>query len=311
MKRELISTSRLAEICGVSQGTVDRALHGREGISPKTKERILRVAREYGYRPNPHARSMKGGRSMLIGVVVFDLDNQFFSELVSSVEAVATELGYYTIVMLTHRDPQRELRSIENLYHMSVDGIILCPINRGEDFGNLLRSLSLPVVTVGNRLSDIPYAGIDNRAAMAEATRYILQKGYRRLIYVMPKLSPDQNTYAQSERLQGFRKVAQEAGISSLTVSMDEALSLPSPEEKTALICPSDLYAMRLYHRVERDGFGLLGFDDLRLLEDIRMNLCTVSQSIAVTAERAVHALLSSEKDIPTVPHRLILRQSL
>ena len=79
MKRNIISTARIAEICGVSQGTVDRALNDRKGINPKTKEKILSVAKEYGYRPNIHASCIAGGRSMLIGVVVFDLKNQYFS----------------------------------------------------------------------------------------------------------------------------------------------------------------------------------------------------------------------------------------
>ena len=61
MKKNSISTTQLAQICGVSQGTVDRALNNRKGINPKTKEKILAVANEYGYRPNIHARSMAGG----------------------------------------------------------------------------------------------------------------------------------------------------------------------------------------------------------------------------------------------------------
>lgn len=100
MKRNGISTTQLAKICGVSQGTVDRALNGRKGISPKTKEKILTTAQKYGYRPNIHARSIAGGKSMLMGVVVFDLENQYFSDI---------------------------LTAIENLYLMSVDGIVLCP----------------------------------------------------------------------------------------------------------------------------------------------------------------------------------------
>ena len=90
-KRGKITSTELAKICGVSQGTVDRALNDRSGISPKTKERILKAADEYGYIKNMHASGLVRGRSMLLGLVVFDLKNEFFSQLATAVEAEARQ----------------------------------------------------------------------------------------------------------------------------------------------------------------------------------------------------------------------------
>ena len=73
-----ISSTEIAKICGVSQGTVDRALNNRNGISPQTKEKILSVAKEFGYRPNIHTRCMAGGKSHLIGVVILTLITGLF-----------------------------------------------------------------------------------------------------------------------------------------------------------------------------------------------------------------------------------------
>lgn len=122
-----ISTTKLAKLCGVSQGTVDRALNNRKGISEKTKERILAVAKQYGYRPNIHARSIAGGRSMLIGIVVFDLNNQYFSDILMRIEEYCAKKDYSAVVMFTDKDPKKEIECIKNLYHMAVDGIVLCP----------------------------------------------------------------------------------------------------------------------------------------------------------------------------------------
>ena len=94
MNFDSISTTKLAKICGVSQGTVDRALNNRPGISPSTKEKILKAAKEYGYKPNIHARSMAGGKSQLIGVVVFDLKNQYFCNILTRLEGYCSTLGY-------------------------------------------------------------------------------------------------------------------------------------------------------------------------------------------------------------------------
>ena len=141
MNKTRISTTKIAEICGVSQGTVDRALNGRKGIHPETKEKILNVAKEYGYRPNIHARSIAGGKSQLIGVVVFNLNNQYFSDFLTSVEKYCSAKNYSTIVMFTNKDSAKEINCINNLYHMAVDGIILCPVNDGEEYENYLPGL--------------------------------------------------------------------------------------------------------------------------------------------------------------------------
>ena len=174
MKRNGISTTQLAEICGVSQGTIDRDLNGRKGISPVTREKILNAAKEYGYRPNIHARSIAGGKSMLIGVVVFDLNNQYFSDILTALEEKCTARGYSTIAMFTNKDSRREIDCVGNLYHMAVDGIVLCPINKGEAYENYLLSLNVPIVTIGNRLERFPYVGIDNALSMSETVTYVL-----------------------------------------------------------------------------------------------------------------------------------------
>ena len=116
--KDSISTNELARICGVSQGTVDRALNNRKGISEKTKQRILDIAKEYGYKPNIHARSIAGGKSMLIGVVVFDLANQYFSDMLMNIEKYCAGKSYSTVVMFTDKDPQKEIECIKHLYHM-------------------------------------------------------------------------------------------------------------------------------------------------------------------------------------------------
>ena len=87
-----ITTTQLARICGVSQGTVDRALHNRQGINPETRKQILAVAREYDYVPNTRNSGLEN--SMLIGVVLFDIYNEFFAKLAMSLVNAARKVGY-------------------------------------------------------------------------------------------------------------------------------------------------------------------------------------------------------------------------
>lgn len=310
MKQSRISTSQIAQICGVSQGTVDRALHDRKGISPATREKILRVAKEYGYRPNTHARIMAGGKSMTIGVVVFDLNNQYFSDLLTAIEDFCACRGYSTLVMFSHKDGNREIACIQNLYHMDVDGIVLCPVNQGDAYEAWLQSLGIPVVTVGNRLGSFPYAGIDNSLAMKEVAEYVLQHGYDHLIYVAPTLQ-ENNTYAQTQRQQSFCAHCESKGISYCVTKPENAEAMLDPYRRNAIICPTDLYALKLLPLAKKHCAGIIGFDNIRLLEELELCLDSVAYDVALTAKMTVEYILDSIPISYTVPHTLIKRGSI
>lgn len=310
MKRNGVSTTQLAKICGVSQGTVDRALNGRKGISPKTKERILAAAQEYGYRPNIHARSIAGGRSTLIGVVVFDLNNQYFSDILTAIEKECTARGYSMIAAFTNKDVNKEIECIDNLYHMSVDGIILCPINKGEAFENYLLALNMPIVTIGNKLKNIPYVGIDNALSMEETVEYVLSKGYEKLIYVKPHLSGN-NTFAQTERLNAFCHSCQKRNVAFSVTELPLAEQEIDPSRKSAFICPTDLYAIKLLSIAQRHKAGIIGFDNIRLLDDLNLTLDSVAYDINQTA-KILSDYITEHKEISSlVSHAIVKRGSI
>ena len=311
MKPKIISTNQLAKICGVSQGTVDRALNNRSGINPKTKEKILSAAKTYGYRPNIHARSISGGKSMLVGVVVFDLQNEYFSDLLTKLEAACRKKGYATVVMFTHKNPEREQECIESLYRMYMDGIILCPINKGPEFENYLHSLEIPVVTIGNRLETFPYIGIDNFAAMERATEYVIGKGCSRLIYVQPSLNTGHNTYAQEERLRGFCSAVNKSGVSSSVLHWREVQTLAVTNEKTAVICSTDLHALRLLSIAKERGWSILGFDNISMIDALGLPLDSVAYDTDAVAEAIARFLNAGTAGDVLVNHRYISRNSV
>lgn len=311
MKPRILSTSQLAKLCGVSQGTVDRALNDRPGISPQTKKRILDTAKAYGYRPNIHARSISGGKSMLLGVVVFDIHNEYFSELLMGIEETCRQRGYSAVVMFTHKDPERELACIDSLYRMYMDGIILCPVNRGEDFEKYLHSLEIPVVTVGNRLDTFPHIGIDDYAAMAEVVRKAAEKGYRQLLYPCPPLDPAQNTWAQSRRLEGFLDASKALGLRHRVLTWQQLPDLPDTPEKTAVICPTDRYALRLLSTAKSRGWGLTGFDDLRLIDTLGLCLDSVGYDLPAATDAAAVFLERGLSGDILIPWKYVDRGSL
>lgn len=147
-----ISTTQLAKICGVSQGTVDRALNNRKGINKNTKEKVLAIAKEYGYRPNlPVKENFK-----TIGVILPDLSNSEFIEYADKLQKAASEKGYSTVVSFNSQNAEKEIKSILSLYHMGVVGLVFAPLNNGEDFKKFLWSLDLPVLTLNEVIDSIP-----------------------------------------------------------------------------------------------------------------------------------------------------------
>ena len=310
MKNTRISTTKIAEICGVSQGTVDRALNNRKGISPKTKEKILKIAKEYGYRPNIHASSIAGGKSQIIGVVVFDLNNPYFSDVLMNVEGYCTSLGYSTVVMFTDKDYEKEIRCIENLYHMSVDGIILCPVNSGIEYENYLLSLNIPIVTIGNKLSGIPYIGIDNKLAIKDVVMSLQEKGYKKLIYIKPNLV-QRNTFAQTERLDSFSTNCEKVKMDFVITDMDHVEKELSINNSCALVCPTDIYASKLLRVTQKYKAGIIGFDNLRLIDELELQLDSISYDIALTAQKAVNYIVNKTPITDSIPHKIIKRGSV
>jgi len=310
MKPHSISTTQLAKICGVSQGTIDRALNDRPGINPETKARILAAAKSYGYRPNIHARSMAGGKSMLIGVVVFDLNNPYFSDILTSITNYCSKRGYSTVVMFTDRDPEQEIECIQNLYHMSVDGIVLSPVGLGEEYENFLLSLELPIVTIGNRLERFPYAGIDNRRAMQEVTRHVLAEGYDHLIYVKPNLRGS-NTFGQDARLSAFLHCMQKEQADYVITDLAGAEAALLPHRRNAFVCPSDILAIQLLRTAQTHQAGIIGFDNICLIDTLGLKLDSVSYDLQLTAERTVEYILNQTPLDTPIPHRIVQRGSI
>ena len=326
-----VTTKEIASICGVSIGTVDRALHNRSGIKAETKEKILKVAKELGYRPHRLARSLKQGKTMTIGVVIFDLDNQFFSQLVTAIEARAYESGYFVYLTITDGDPKEEMEYLDHLSGLNVDGMILFPVNGGRDFAQYLKSLNTPIVTIGNRVSKtFPFIGIKDRQAIKDAVGYIASKGYQQIIYVSPPLEykGKENIYSVEERLAGYREGLKEIASPHKPVIIRDKTYLNILEHaslhngKTAILCSSDIYALEILNHLRAKGLsvpenvGLMGFDNIKALKYVTPSLATIAYPIKEMGTKAVDCLLAqinSEKfpNIELLDYKIVEGESI
>ena len=173
-----VTINDIAKMCNVSRTTVVRALNGTGRISADTKQRILKVAQENEYHPDMLARALAKDRTYTIGVVVLDVMNQHFAQILNSVEREARLLGYSVNIMLHDQNPKLEKSLMERLIAYHVDGIILSSVNQDEEYVQYIRELETPVVTIDNMLGkDIPFVGINNQEALYLLAQKAVRKG--------------------------------------------------------------------------------------------------------------------------------------
>jgi LacI family transcriptional regulator len=329
-----VTTKDIARACGVSLGTVDRALHGKPRIDPATKELVLRKAKELGYRPDLLARGLVKGRTMSIGVVAFDVKNRYFAQLVSSIEMAAKRRGYFINITLHEDDPGMEKRLIDSLVDRRADGLILCPVGRGKPFASYLEGIGVPLVTIGNRVSDaLPFIGIDEKQAAIDAVDHIRSKGYDRIVFVCPPLCEREGgvMYSHDMRLAGFREAisARRGGtVVASDVLADWAYEgklasiVRSSGTKPAFFCSGDVFALNCLKRFGEEGIrvpteaGIMGFDNIDTLEYVTPRITTIDNPVAAIGERAVEGLVgliegTESPLVAMLPHRIVEGESL
>ena len=290
MKRfSCITTTQLARICGVSQGTVDRALHNRPGISAKTKERILEVAKEYAY---DSKLPSKGGRSMLIGVILFDLYNEFFSKLAMSMVEQAKKCDYSVIFLFSNKNFEAEKSALEYFNYIGVDEIVLFSIGSdSEDYKSYLKSIKRPLVTIGNRLFDLPYIGVDDYKAMYDLTNEVLKyTNGGKVEYFAPILRKELHSLnSQKIRHLGYIDAMKAAQLDFHIATNENELS----DESDGVIASADHYVLRIFQRFGyKNNKTIAGFDNVSILHYLDKKIVTVEYSTDEIATECLNYLL-------------------
>ncbi|HMK27672.1 MAG TPA: LacI family DNA-binding transcriptional regulator [Chitinophagaceae bacterium] len=219
MKFEAITIKDIAKALGLSTSTVSRALRDSYEISAETKKLVLDYAEKNNYHPNPIALSLKERRSRSIGVIVCEIANSFFSQVINGIESIAYNNGYNVIIAQSRESFDREILNLQYLTSRSIDGLIISISTETTDFSYFkeLHQKGLPIVFFDRIVSEIETHKViaDNYKGAYDATVHLIHSGYRRIAAISnPALLS-----ITKERLAGYKAALADNGI-----EVDEAL---------------------------------------------------------------------------------------
>ncbi len=323
----------VAERAGVSAATVSHVLNATRFVSDETRSRVVSAITELGYIPSQAARSLRSQRTRTLALVVSDIENPFFTEVVRAAERRAADAGYTVVLGNTDEAPEREQAILRALLEQRVDGVLLAPAS-GETNIDHIQELSLrgvPLVLLNRRLESVnaPAVTADNEQGSYEATQYVLLRGHRRIGVIHGRL----DTSTTQERLAGFHRALGEAGFSvpEQFLVMGGSKTEPAYLAARALLAldprPTCLYAFNnlmtegTLLAIKESGIAcpdqvsLIGFDDFRAARTVTPTLTVVAQptyDIGRVATELLLRQLDGELVISVqLPAHLVVRESV
>jgi len=307
-----VTISSVAKRANVDLSTVSRVLNqsfDNHKYAAATIERINKAAEELGYQPSYAARSLRTGKTMLLGVVVADIGNPFFSEIASQLGNCIDEYGYRMVISSTNENPKRQREHIDSMLAYRVDGLIVAPCGP-EGLGKASRA-GVPIVTIDRPLSEseFSFVGIDNFAAGKLLAEKLSSRGYFKVAVVIPEGRTD---ITLQDRLHGLR-----SGLEKNSVGITWILQVPSTtdmkdevriavEQKLkdtepfpdVIVGMTNVCTLGILQALEdldfswSDSLGLAGIDDFAAASLVRPAISVVSQPLSRIAQEASFLLL-------------------
>jgi LacI family transcriptional regulator len=311
---------------GVSTATVSRILSGSAPARPETRARVLEAARELGYRPSGVARALKRRETRTLGLVVTDITNPFYPQIVRAAEIAAHERGYGLVLANGEDDAVRELQHLELLVERRVDGIVIASSHLTRHHSARLDEITVPIVLVNDPIADSsrPAITADHRLGTRLATEHLLELGHRRIGHIS---APPEHV-AAGLRQRGVSDAMRAVGT-PLVVEGDGgvaggAAAVPALLEAgiTAVVAYNDLTAIGALGALHERGarvphdVSLVGFDDIPMAAWTDPPLTTVRQDTEALGRWAVERIireLAGEAAVPDhvlVEPGLVIRQS-
>lgn len=299
----------VAARAGVSKSLVSLAMRQSPKVSPESRAAIMKAAAELGYRTNAAARSLADRRSRTIGVLVLDLHNPIFAQILDGVQSEVRSHGYSVMLVTGNSDPATEQSELGKLLEFQVEGLILIS-HRLTRSAVLDLAAEVPVSIITRRdisAENIATISNDDTLGARLAVEHLIALGHRRITHV----SGGDNTVA-TDRQRGYVEAMEEAGLTEFIsvvpgafsdmggyAAARTALAAPAEQVPTALFVANDIAAVGAIAAVEESGrtvpgdVSVVGYDGMALGALRSLNLTTIAQPLTQMGQLAARALFA------------------
>jgi LacI family transcriptional regulator len=318
----------VAKSAAVSVATVSAAINGSTPVSPELRSRIETAIQLIGYKRNTIARSLKMGTTRTVGLMVADITNPFFTDVVSVIQDVLHRAGYAVMLCCNDEDVGLQDEQIELLLDRMVDGLIIAPAGDDAHLKRILAGTSVPTVLIDRLCDGIETDAVvlDNRRAVQDATAYMLDLGHRRIGYISGSLE----TSTGRDRLAGYH-----AALEAAALPFEEELVrignfrekdaykaamqlLTTADRPTAIFSANNLMVIGVMKAIRDIGLrcpdevSVASFDDFPWADVFQPHLTTIAQPVQAIGEQAAQLLLDRLSGRGTeMPRRLVLQGRL
>jgi DNA-binding LacI/PurR family transcriptional regulator len=330
-KPKLMDIRTVAEHANVSIATVSRTINNNPSVNAKMAKRVWEAIRELDYFPNTQARALVSGRSGIFGLIVSEITNPFFPELIQGFEDVAVANGYEILVSSTNYDPKRMALCIRRMLERKVEGVAVMTFGIEEPLLEQLAERNIPLVFVdmGPQHPGISLMKVDYHHGIRQGVQHLAALGHRNISFI----SGPKRLHSAQSRLEAFSQSLRECGITpdpAWLLEGDHTLEggirvmekiLAGKKLPTAVMCSNDMTAIGVLHKLYRaglrapDDLSLIGFDDIQMarvtippLTSIQMSRLDLARA-AVTALRAHVEGTSPQREYKIDTH-LVVRES-
>ncbi|NYF78683.1 LacI family DNA-binding transcriptional regulator [Granulicella arctica] len=308
----------VARLAGVSVATVSRTVNNVPTVNTAMAARVRDAIRELNYFPNTQARALVSGRSRLIGLLVPDITNPFFPELIKRFEETAVKRNYELLIGSTNYDSEIQ-HCLRRLIERNVDGVAIMTFGVEDPVLGDLSTRHIPMVFVDVSQEAFPQDAvmIDYRHGMEEAVRHLVALGHTEIGFISGPL----NQHSATLRRIAFHESMAAAGCipkEKFIVEGDHQLEggmagmtklLDNPKPPSAVLCSNDLMAIGALRTLQTSGLrvpedmSIVGFDDIHLAEFVNPPLTTVRMSQVELAREAIQVLIARIEKLNPADH--------
>jgi LacI family transcriptional regulator len=326
--KDRVTLRDVAREAGVHVSTASRALNEdtRSVVHPATTERVLQVAEDLGYTPNPLAKGLRTNKSMTVGMVISDIENPLFGPIIAGVEATMGREGYSTLIAEAMAHDHAALSPvIDALVDRRVDGMVLAMATRTGENAARLKRLGVPVILVNRAVDDVEVASIvgDDHHGIGLAVTHLAGLGHERIGHIA---GPPETSTAVG-RLVGFHTHMEDLRLDHDDSAVEAAewyqvdpgykaasVLIDRRPDLTALVAANDLIALGAYRAIRERGLevgsdvSVTGYNDMMLLDMIHPSLTSIRvpyREMGAEAAEALLEMMTGDGQSPPISRKL------